>query len=343
MVLSRTWMYRSYGIVICLSALLALAACGNGVSTSRLLNNDFDASASLIVSPESFTLTVGQSQTISVRGGRAPYSFQMFTGGGSVSASGLFASSTSGRVVIQISDAAGAKALASGRVFSPSLDPASVPGLSGNLKLWLKADSLALSNGAAVTAWSGSGGTIYNATAGGTAPVFVTNAYNSRPAIRFSGASNLALSSPWPATVTMILVATPSSVLNTYLLYGDDNLRHPTIASNFAGRAYEYFYSTGSLVDRSTFQLTASGLNVLTFAQNASSYQLYFNTEQQSNSSVIIPLVGNLSGISHSVNPYSGDVVELIVFNSILSAQDRYAVECYLLQKYGIASNASCQ
>ncbi|MBX3724278.1 MAG: hypothetical protein KF713_20695 [Turneriella sp.] len=326
-----------------LSLLVVFASCSNDVSTRRLLDNDFDSTASLIVAPESFTITVGQSQAISVRGGKAPYSYQLFTGGGSVSTGGVYSSGTAGRVVVQVSDSAGAKALVSGRVLSQSLDPANAPGIAGNLKLWLKADALVLSNGAAVTTWPGSGGTIYNGTAGGTAPVFVTSAYNGRPAVRFSGPSNLALAYPWPSQITMILVATPSSALNTYLLYGNDNVRHPTIASNFSGRAFEYFYSNASTVDRATFQLIASGLNVLTFTQNASTYQLYFNTEQQSNSSVIIPLFGSLSGISHSINPYTGDVAELIIFDSILSVQNRYAVECYLIQKYGITSNASCQ
>jgi hypothetical protein len=86
------------------------------------------------------------------------------------------------------------------------LDPSTVAGL----KLWLKADSLALADGAAVTTWTDSSGNGNNATAVG-APVFKTNILNGKPVIRFVGVQGFTLATaiagtsagPWTVVAVM--------------------------------------------------------------------------------------------------------------------------------------------
>lgn len=284
--------------------------------------------------------------SISVVGGSAPYTYKIYSGVGSVSASGQFSSSSPGRAVVQVTDSQGSSLVVGGNVLSVAKDPGSIPGINANLKMWLKADSLALSDGASLTTWADSSpGHLYNATNGATAPIFKTAIYNGQPVVRFSGSSNMTMAYPLTSDTTIFMVATPSSTANAYILGGNQFAGTPSIVSSWSNRAYEFIIQNGTYTDRMTLQSTASGLNVLTISQTNTLMQNYFNTIQVQSQVPVILLTGamQLTVFSPAGSSYTGDLAEFIVFNTVLTASDRYAIECYLIKKYGISSSASCQ
>ena len=65
----------------------------------------------------------------------------------------------------------------------PPFDPSTITGC----KLWLKADSLALSDGAAVSTWPDSSGLSNDATqaTAGNKPIYKTSIVNGKPVVRF--------------------------------------------------------------------------------------------------------------------------------------------------------------
>lgn len=141
------------------------------------------------------------------------------------------------------------------------------------------------------------------------------------------------------------MVATPSSTANAYILGGNQFAGTPSIVSSWSNRAYEFIIQNGTYTDRMTLQSTASGLNVLTISQTNTLMQNYFNTIQVQSQVPVILLTGamQLTVFSPAGSSYTGDLAEFIVFNTVLTASDRYAIECYLIKKYGISSSASCQ
>jgi hypothetical protein len=65
---------------------------------------------------------------------------------------------------------------------------------TANLKIWLEANSLNLTNGASVSAWPDQSGNGYNATSTGSAePTYETNQINGLPALNFSGNQSLTI------------------------------------------------------------------------------------------------------------------------------------------------------
>jgi hypothetical protein len=90
--------------------------------------------------------------------------------------------------------------------------------------LWLKADSLGLSDGDAVGTWTDSSGNGYDATqaTGSAKPTYKTNiTLAGKPVVRFDGGDYLASSAPTDANgQTVIAVARPSSMTRSPTLRG---------------------------------------------------------------------------------------------------------------------------
>ena len=330
---------------ICFFVAALLFQCSNVVSTKDLLDANFGQRTPIIVTPKSFSILPNEIVLIKAVGGIGPHTYKVVSGVGSIATSGQFSSSSPGRTVVQVTDSEGSSVVVAGNVLSIAKDPASISSISANLKMWLKADSLALSDGASMGVWADSSTAGNNATSGTPAPIFKKAIYNGQPVVRFSGTSNMTMGYVLTTDTTIFLVATPSSTANAYILYGNQFAGTPSIVSSWSNRAYEYIIQNGSYTDRMTLQNTASGLNVLTFSQTNALIQNFFNTLQVQSQAPVILLTGamQLSGFSPGTAPYNGDLAEFIVFNTTLTSSDRYAIECYLIKKYGISSSASCQ
>ncbi len=207
------------------------------------------------------------------------------------------------------------------------------------LRFWVKADSLALSDGNPVSTWADQSGSGDDLTAsGGSRPVYKTNIQNGKPVVRFDAASSqyLALTTPfydtggWTSFVVMKRTSGSMIALSNdagsdpytvYMYFGDSR----TYISNRANGA--------SLPENNTnFTLWTSentSGDVLSLWKNGSAQSLQ-SPFSLSNSN-------NFDVVGRRTSDYStGDIGEILVYNRALSDPERSSVESCLSTKWGL-------
>ena len=238
----------------------------------------------------------------------------------------------------------------------------------GGVVTWLKADAIpGLADGASVTTWSDSGGAGRDATGSGTTrPVYKTSIVNGLPVVRFAAASSQTLSLPStitpPASTTIFAVVSAATYNQDRFIFGG---RSGTLASwgsvgitadgNCPG-AFKYSLGNGAQSTTNGACPSISAAASLVFPGNNTfvvlSYQyttgssrpnLWANGLKLS----VPPASGTATSVTGAATPFSlgrsgndttyfsGDIAELVVFDSALSEGNRQRVEGYLLQKYG--------
>src|ERR1700686_192545 len=221
-------------------------------------------------------------------------------------------------------------------------DPTSIAGL----KLWLKADSLALSDGTAVSSWTDSSGTGNTATqgTGGNQPVFKTAIINSKPVIRFNGPSgNLSFPNDPGATTTTFVVGkinvAPGSLTAyaPFIIHGSNTAGARISAILGSGTNWGTYQQTGG--DMSSGEALVSGTSVLLcITASASSTAIYRSgTLKASNSgrATAAGANGNTIGAEpFSVRYLNCDIAEIVVYGSIRSTTDRQNGENFERVKY---------
>jgi hypothetical protein len=205
-----------------------------------------------------------------------------------------------------------------------SLDPGSY--LAG-LDWDLDADTISGNDGDAVVDWFDSSGAAkhYGQDTGASQPTLKKTLYNGHSAVRFATNDKL-VADPNPAgfgsASTLIIVCTPSSTTNSYILGGSGSEGIPAIISGFASKAFEYYNTAG---ERQTFAASASGLHVLTLTRTDDSGNVigYYDGTQVFSVAVNgsldwtglqITEIGN-NGNAAGDNFYNGDVPRIIKFN----------------------------
>ncbi len=200
------------------------------------------------------------------------------------------------------------------------------------LKLWLKADSLALADGNPVSTWTDSSGNGNDATGSSTArPTYKTAIVGGKPVVRFDGSNDvLATSFVTPSAHTIFVVYNRTNLSPIGSGPGGDGPLWrgtnvwPSISSGFATLSttiYTGAWSYLALTWNGTSTSTGAWLNgadVFTL----SSFPVAATDPLQLGSS--------LDGF------YSGDIAEVCVFDSLLNTTDRQLVENYFHTKYGI-------
>ncbi|HSH93314.1 MAG TPA: chitobiase/beta-hexosaminidase C-terminal domain-containing protein [Roseimicrobium sp.] len=220
------------------------------------------------------------------------------------------------------------------------------------LQLWLKADSLGLTGGSAVSAWadqSGNGNDVAQAT-GANQPTYQTGVINGRPVVRFNGTSQSMASAAAikPANITIMAIYRPTAAGSTPAV-----ISQPYNASSvgwglWAGSAanltpYANININGEWSPLSTATVTTVNtpyLLVLTY--DAAVRKIYLDGALKATAVT----TGNLAygtGASFSIgnhlgtNYLNGDIAEVLVYDHALSDQDRLLVEIGLFQKYGLS------
>jgi hypothetical protein len=226
------------------------------------------------------------------------------------------------------------------------VDPASVCGL----KLWLKADALALSDGTAVSSWtdsSGNGNTATQAT-GANQPLFKTAIVNAKPVIRFDGTNDV-------LDITATLVTGPFAV---FIARQTNGL--PSIPFQLKSSATSYAFLADTEADGVDYwnfrnfggpKWTAppvAAWNITDLQWDGggaatANYKVFINGSAQSLSAHTHGGTDNTSSVALAgVNPYNGDIAEIIVYNNAaFSATDRSNVETYLSRKYAIGRDCT--
>jgi hypothetical protein len=182
-------------------------------------------------------------------------------------------------------------------------------------------------------------------------PTYKTNLYNGHNAIRF-GTNKCLVPDPtardFGTANTLICVCTPSSAAE-YILSGTGAEGRPAFLSKFnpgAGVAnYEYWNKSSGSGERSTFDVSATGLHILTLARtdDTGNYIGYFDGTQVFSVAVdtardwttnSVALIGALTAGS---SQYDGDIAYIIHCNrNLAGTSDLDDIHNYLLARYGI-------
>lgn len=218
--------------------------------------------------------------------------------------------------------------------------------LGSDVKLWLKADALALSNGTAVSSWgdsSGSGNTATQGT-GADQPIYRTNQINSLPAVDFVS--------------TDFLVCNASSsqrAESVYAVVDLDNATDYRLIVGPSGNGGRQFYAR--LTDRrlTVAKQAAAELavhsgaiaidtpSVVGFTSTAGAFDLSLNgtVETVSDSTAytggLTTRIAQPSGAASQ--SWDGLIAELVVVQPGAAAADQRRLEGYLAWKYGVQAS----
>jgi fibronectin type 3 domain-containing protein len=228
---------------------------------------------------------------------------------------------------------------------------------------WFKANAIAgLANGATVASWldaSGNGFTALQLTAS-KRPTYVVNAMNGLPVVRFNSANSTYLSFNRPVSNdwTMLIVYQSSQTnqgtgtsfwQGAGLVNGDQ----PGVANDFGTQLNANGQVTVGTGNPDTAVSSGNGFNngqphVVTFERTESTGELALyvdGTEDATgtggtNSQTAPPTLW-LGAVPSGGGFLSGDISEVMMFNTVLSDANRAVEESMLECKYGISGNAS--
>ena len=242
---------------------------------------------------------------------------------------------------------------------------------NSNMVLWLEADTGVVTNGdGTVIEWTDQSAYQNNAVSNGVvAPILVPKAVNSEPAIAFNAAVGNYLFVPNFVTVrsnfnsgniisgfAVINVPFVDWTLDSFGGQGPmilDCLNEPLLyLSGGGGEGFGPFFQGGGqpsfdgVVGMNT--IPVSGYAIVGFNQSNGLVTLTLNGAPNGeggagnftvNDSPLF--IGGTSTNSYNINQMTGDIAELMIFNSSLSAANLASIEAYLGTKYGISLAAT--
>lgn len=224
---------------------------------------------------------------------------------------------------------------------SASIALAIAPGIPDPYAWW-KADSLTGPDGTPVASWPDSSANGFAATQATAArqPILKTNVLNGQPVVRFAthwlNSSASASGGPNQTVFTVVSSVSP----------GTNTVRG---ASAAGGLQFRIVSGRPNLV-RQTLNDIGSGTNTpiasgvaaiyATSYVDATSYVFYVNGAATGTNTVANQIYANtttvIGGRDSGTEPLIGDLAELIVYNRILTTEERAAVTAYLSLKYAI-------
>jgi hypothetical protein len=233
------------------------------------------------------------------------------------------------------------------------IDPSTAFVPRTNLQLWLKADNDVRLSGSNVSQWIDVSGNATDASQSTSSdqPTFISNAQNGLPAIRFNGSSqNLALGSAFNdfnngMSVFTVVKPTGSSAGFVLDLSRGLTLDNVTLSrtggSGTTGTVTVYRTSPGTSLNATSaltvdrfqlfegFQTGATGTGSISV--NGSSL-VSGTLSQPTQVTRTTNHIGTNSNVSGSF--YQGEIAEILVYNKLLSTEQRLTVEAYLAKRY---------
>jgi len=233
-----------------------------------------------------------------------------------------------------------------------------------SLELWLKADSLDLANGAAVTSWkdsSGNGHEFVQASASAQ-PDFVASDsdFNNQPLVHFDGDDALATtfsSDLNPNNFTAFIVSTVDADDGNYhgIVENRDGNTGWILYARMSGSANYWQWRTGTgsavtVMSAGSDTVVPNTPSIVTLRMSGSdgagggttTQNLFVNGVSEVTSSAVftkktattaMPILGDVGSFE-----LTGQMAEVIIYSSALSDEERKQVETYLANKYGITS-----
>src|SRR5215831_1084104 len=212
-------------------------------------------------------------------------------------------------------------------------DPSQISGLNS----WYKADALQLNDGDPVSSWTDSSTNNNPAIQATSAnqPTYHTNVVNGKPVVRFDGVNdwlesgNNNLSQPYS-----ILIVSKSSVTSSFQPFMSTNTAFVKLGMNFGN--YLFVAGNNSLGDAADHSGAFHDFEAVGNGASSTGYVDGTNVgtiDAGSNSIFDIDL-----GHDQQSGAYlTGDIAEVLVYNSVLSVSSRLTVEGYLVHKYSLS------
>jgi hypothetical protein len=217
------------------------------------------------------------------------------------------------------------------------------PPVTTGLKLHLDASALTgLNDGDTVTTWTDVSGTVpANSTVsyGGT-PIYKVGVLNGQPVVRFDNASSFTtadLSLQFPSAATVFVVTTINNDNQYTLVKANPNVDEWWRYDN--GNSYPAVFRGNRLEGYCTMPMSGSHLFAIT--SSASAWEMSINGTSKGvadgnfNAGGAL-MIGNHTQSDRALN---GDIAEILIYDSVLSASDADLVGAYLAGKYGLTTN----
>ena len=219
--------------------------------------------------------------------------------------------------------------------------------VTDNLQLWLDASQITgLNDGDPVATWADVSGYSRSATqsTAGKRPIYKTNILNGKPVLRFDGADDVMVTPSILNTDihTIFVVAKTSKTESDIIGTGGNSAGH-ILMMRFQSLFRGHFWTSTSANAIDSASDESGGWTV--YMQEVNTSQII--VRRNGNLSASATLIGTKQGAtrpfyignrdnSRIQGMFSGDIAEIIAYNTALSTTDRQAVEAYLMDKYGI-------
>jgi hypothetical protein len=231
-----------------------------------------------------------------------------------------------------------------------------------NLITWLRADNGPAISGSNVTSWQDLAGINSPTQSNSTKqPTFVSSAINGLPAVNFNGSSQFlqfasGFGSSWSSGLSIFVVTNPTAVATnaTFLDLGNGTLTSPNnnimlYEPSTNGVTLKNYDVTTPTSVTSSSAITLGRFQLIEATQGTSTGTIYTNGVQGATATVSTPRTAtrstNILGANNPSNTppnyFQGQIAELLLFNKILSATDRQAVEQYLIQRFQLNNLAA--
>lgn len=210
-----------------------------------------------------------------------------------------------------------------------------------NLKLWLRADSLAdtTTTGRRLTQWNDCSlsGNFASQLVTSFQPHYINHetSLNDLPVIHFDGSNFLTFLSQLSLNSFSFFVVFKKDDPNKGILIGSDINNQDCIANFSDGNTYldiggpYVSWNTGHILNYSIFSLLSSG----------NQKELFSNSVSLGIQSIAGTLTSNAIGRRSTSDYLTGNIAEIIIYDQILSTTDRHSVENYLYLKYAPSVN----
>ncbi len=240
-------------------------------------------------------------------------------------------------------------------VFNSVAYMTSVPQRSANLITWLRADAGVTYSSGQVSQWTDQSGNGNNAnqTVSADQPTLTTGALNGLPALSFNGTSQFLQFGSGFANFTsgasIFVVVNPTSLgsYQTWIEFGNSSTNYLGFEEgSTSGTVYYYVYngSSGSNV-AATSSLTAGQYQLMESVYNGSNTGTVYNNGVQKATSTSLLTAPNATRSNNYVGQfggstayYHGQIAEILVYNTALTASQRASVESYIYSKYSIGN-----
>jgi hypothetical protein len=216
-----------------------------------------------------------------------------------------------------------------------------IPKDVSGLVLWLCAADIPGVDGDAITSWvdRSTAGNNMSQTTVAAKPTLKLNIANGQPVARFDGGDSMVPTAEITGSpVHIFAVLRPSNVANYYTIMGRTTTGALQLRQTNTG-IMQMNKSGVALIGTASTPMSAVQFNNINASYSNPNYAFRLNgADDGSGASAQTVTAINRLGSNYTASPelYLGDMAEVLVFNSVLSAGDRGSIENYLKAKYGL-------